>query len=324
MTRTARRRRRPADVDPPHAVTATVRDPTLSAGTRVLLAVFAPLALLEANQLYVLSTTTDRGFAWTVQPALTAAFLGAGYGAGVVLTVLSRRAGRWAEARIGYHTVLLFTLLTLAATLLHLDRFHLAADDTAPRTAAWAWVIVYVLVPPAMAAALRWQGRADPSPAGRPLGGGLTIALAVQGTALVGVGTALWTSHRLRSLWPWDLTPLTARAVGSWLVALGLAAALTLRDRDLDHLRAPAVTYATFGALQLGALLRFPDQLVWHRPSAWIYAVGVSSILVVGLVGVWRAAGHSSNRRQPDTMPNTAAAAARRRKVPIRGSSHSS
>ena len=46
---------------------------------RALLAVAAVLVFLAGTQLFVFSTRTARYFAWTIDPPMTAAFLGAHY-----------------------------------------------------------------------------------------------------------------------------------------------------------------------------------------------------------------------------------------------------
>ena len=85
------------------------------------------------------------------------------------------------------------------------------------------------------------------------------------------------------SLWPWTFTPLTARAVGAWLIAFGVGIALALRDRDLERLRLAAVAYAVFGALELVVLARYPDVVRWDSAAAWVYvALMVSTVLSAG------------------------------------------
>jgi hypothetical protein len=96
-------------------------------GTRTFLLVFAVLTLVATNQLFVLAAATSRWFAWTIQPPLTAAFLGAGYASGFLLVVLVLRTRLWVEARLTLVSVLVFASLSLVATLLHTDRFHFTA-----------------------------------------------------------------------------------------------------------------------------------------------------------------------------------------------------
>ncbi|NAZ74926.1 hypothetical protein GTQ99_05740 [Kineococcus sp. T13] len=258
------------------------------AGVRLLLVVFAVLTPVATTQLLVFSRRTAEGFAWTVQPPLTAAFLGAGYAAGFVLVVLSLRARTWGSARVGYVTVLVFALAALAATLLHLDRFHLAAAGAVPRAAAWGWLAVYVVVPVAMLAVLPGQLRApggDPR-SGPHLGRVLRTALGAHAVVLTAAGAALFTLPAARGLWPWTLTPLTARAVASWLLALGLAAVLVVVDDDLHRLQPAAATYVVLGVLQLAVLVRFREDVAWARTSPWVYLLAVLSVLALGTAGL--------------------------------------
>lgn len=266
---------------------ATAARPVL-AGLRVLLVAFAGLTVLGFAALWVASGRTAQLFAWTVEPPMTAAFLGAGYAAGTVLVVLTLRTRTWAEARVGVLTVLVFTALTLLATLVHRDRFHFAAGGGVARAAAWFWLAVYVVVPVAMAVLLVAQRRspgADP-PVRLPMPGWLAAALAAQGGALLAVGAALYAAPAsARWLWPWPLTPLTARAVAAWLIAFGLAAVLAVRERDLDRLRVPAAAYLGLGLLQLVTVARFADQVRWGSPAAQVYLVVLAAAVGTGAHG---------------------------------------
>src|SRR3954462_2049879 len=118
---------------------------------RALLVVFSVLTALAVGALYVLAERTDDYFAWTIQPALTAAFLGAGYAAGFVLVVLSLRDPVWAHSRVAVLTILVFVVLTTVATLIHIDRFHFmvefADSGCVAEAAAWSWLAVYIIVP---------------------------------------------------------------------------------------------------------------------------------------------------------------------------------
>ncbi len=58
---------------------ATDRFQPVAPLTRWLLVVIAILVFLAGIQLFVLSDATDRYFAWTIRPPLTAEFIGAGF-----------------------------------------------------------------------------------------------------------------------------------------------------------------------------------------------------------------------------------------------------
>ena len=258
----------------------------LTAGLRWMLLVACALVFIVGIQLFILSEQTERYFAWTVNPPLTAAFLGAAFWASGVLELLAARRPLWAFARIAVPAVLLFTSLTLVATLLHLDRFHL---DTA---FGWVWLAVYVAVPPIMLVLFVRQLRApggDP-PRRAPLDGRLRLVLGLQAALLLVVGAALFLAPQAAApFWPWMLTPLTARAVAAWLLALGLAAAHVIREGDWERGRVAMVAYAVLGALELVALARYAGAIDWSGPRAWIYLLFLLSILAVGAYG-WRAA----------------------------------
>jgi hypothetical protein len=275
----------------------------LGPAMRALLGVFCVLTALGTGALFVLATRTDRSFAWTIQPPLTAAFLGAGYAAGFVLVVLSLRDPVWAHSRVPVLTVLVFTALTLVASLVHLDRFHLQPEfaglPALARGAAWFWLAVYVLVPVGMVVAIVAQERApgtDPAPR-RPVPAALRGALGAESVVLLSTGTALFVAPATASaLWPWPLTPLTARVVAAWLVAFGLATALAAVAGDLDRLRTATVAYTVFGLAELVALARFPGTVAWGDPAAWAYVAVAVAVTVTGAVG-WRAAARPDGDR---------------------------
>ena len=274
----------------------------VSPGMRVLLVAFSALTVLGFVALDVLAPHTEQLFAWTIEPPATAAFFGSGYAAGTLLVVLTLRTRAWANARVAVLTVFVFTVLTLGATLLHLARFHFGSHELVARGAAWFWLTVYVVVPVAMAVLLVLQRRAlgaDP-PARLPMPGWVVVALAVQGTVMLSVGVALYVAPVTASpLWPWALTPLTARAIASWLIAFGLAAALAIQERDLGRLELPAAAYTTLGALQLDVVVRFADQIRWTSPAAGLYVAVLIAVVATGAYGWWAGFGHHRGRVTP-------------------------
>ena len=133
----------------------------MTRSVRTLLLVAAGLVLLAGIPLFVFPLRTADWFAWTVASPMTAVFLGASYWASAVLEVGGARARTWPQGRISVPAVMVFTTLTLVATLLHLPLFHLGADQAAQtRAVAWGWLVVYAVVPVAMLVLLVRQRRA--------------------------------------------------------------------------------------------------------------------------------------------------------------------
>jgi hypothetical protein len=121
--------------------------------------------------------------------------------------------------------------------------------------------------------------------------------LEAQSAVLTAVGVALVAvPNRVLDLWPWMLTPLTARAIGAWCVALGFAAGLAVHERDLSRLRTAAVTYVVFGLLQAVALVRYRDDVEWDRATAWLYVAVLAAITASGAYGWSRTRGVAEAR----------------------------
>src|SRR6202035_1490257 len=105
---------------------------------------------------------------------------------------------------------------------------------TTARLAAWAWLIIYILDPILVAAALLAQHRArgpDP-PRVRPFSISYRVAIGASSMISTGVGVALYVAPHAAAhdVWPWPLTPLTARAVAAWLVGAGIILAVMARE----------------------------------------------------------------------------------------------
>jgi hypothetical protein len=259
---------------------------------RWLLYVAAFLVFLAGLVLFVFPLQTDEFFAWTVNPPMTAVFLGAAYWSSAGLEVTGARSASWDSARLAVWPVFIFTALTLGVTLLHIDRFHLSSN-AAPtaQIATWAWLAIYALVPVAMLVISRMQIRSQgPAPksatVGRPvLPPALRLLLAAIAGVLLLYGVALLAVPTLAAAWwPWTLSDLTARAIGAWLVGLGWAAAQGQFSRDLRTVRPVALTSVAFVLLQALALLRYGGALTWPSPSAIGF---VTVLLAIGVAGGW-------------------------------------
>jgi hypothetical protein len=285
---------------------AAVADRVLPATRKVLVA-FAVLTLLATNQLLVVGSFTDRYFAWTISLRATSAFLGAAYAAGFLLSVLALRQHRWRDVRVPLVTVTVFTVLTLIPTVIHLHVVHLWNGGWGARVAAWVWLAIYVLVPVACLAVVLLQSRqpAVPTAVARPMPRWLTGIVAVQGLTLLGVGAVLFLGgarvHHLpegaMSFWPWRLMPLGAQVIGAWLLALAVAAALVIRQRDLDRLLVPAATYAAFGLFQLLVAIRYWTEVRPDYAWGWAYLAVLASIAAVGSYGCWAATRRGATSR---------------------------
>ena len=323
-------RRTGSDVQDGRPSPAPSRSPGTSAaaptrGVRLLLTAFCCLTAAAVVSLVVLADRTEVTFAWTIEPTVSAAFLGSGYGAGFVLSVLAVRSRDWWTVRVPFLTVLVFAWITTGATLYHLHRLHMQEPGAGPAAdaAAWLWLAVYAVVPVTMTVLLPRQPhlvrRADRGAPAVPLPRPLTVALVAEGLVLAAVGLALvgrsLSSHGLPGgsgtpgahgshahaihtghgavalapqadgLWPWTLAPLGAGVTAAWLLAFAVAVGLCVADGDLARLRIATAAYTAFGALELVNLLRFRDELAWSSPAAWAFVAMALAVTATGAAG---------------------------------------
>ena len=260
---------------------------------RRMLRLAAFLVTLLGISMYVLAETTDRTAAWTIQPLLTATFLGGAYFASLALEYLGSREREWASARIAVAGVVVFSFVMLGVTLLHLDRFHLGAElDASPRFFGWIWLITYIAVPPVFAWVwwLQINAPGDDPPRQAPMPDRVRTALQLYGSALMLAGIAMLAFPVAvgGAIWPWDLSPLTGRSTGAWLIGLGFVAAHMGREGDWLRGRGAAWGFVAFTLLQLAALVRFPGIVSFADWRTWLYLVTVGGLGLAGSIAIQR------------------------------------
>ena len=252
--------------------------------TRATLVLAAVLTTTAFVQLYVFSTETDRWFAWTIDEPMSAAVLGSFYLTSTVTVLFSLRPREWALARIAFPSIVVFIWGTLLVTVLHWDKFHFDDGPTSAKIAAWAWLVVYVVDPVLVTVVWIVQARRpgpDP-PAQRPLPAPYRGLLMAGTAAFTFLGAVLflapdWTAD----WWPWAITPLTARAMACWILALAVLFVTMLHDDDVDRVRPGSAPFVVLALLLLGALVRFWDHL--SGAGRWVYLVGLVGLALVSM-----------------------------------------
>jgi hypothetical protein len=270
-------------------MTSTNNIATTTVWMRSLLAIAGLLVLIIGLPLYLVPQNSDAYFSWSVSP-LSAAFLGGAYLSAAVIEFSAARKRIWANARIAVPAVFIFTVLTLFVTLGNANRYHFNAPGFVQSAGTWAWLVVYVVVPPIMLVVLAMQlfrGGSDPIrewpiPVSlRAVFGVGALALLVGGaTMLVDPGAASW-------MWPWHLTFVTGQAFGAWMIGFGVALGQMAWEADWRRVRPATAGVGVLGILQLVAVLRYPNDLDWATVQAWVYLVVLASFVALGVYG-WR------------------------------------
>ncbi|MDR6612903.1 hypothetical protein [Leifsonia sp. 1010] len=254
--------------------------------TRVVGAIIIPFLVAAFVLLYPLAETTDRLFAWTIRPPITAMLLGSAYAGGIVFFAHVVRPNRWHAVRHGFPAVLLFATLLAVATFLHWDRFHFG------HLSFIVWVTLYVTTPFLVLAAMivnRGEDSGAVEQQDAVLPGWVRILLALIGICSLAVGLVLFVAPQLAiAVWAWPLTPLTARVCGAILTLPGMVNLWMLGDARWSAFRQIFQAQLVALALMLLALLLRGGELLWSRPSAALLVWGlVGSFVVYAALYVW-------------------------------------
>ncbi|WP_411720890.1 hypothetical protein [Mycetocola sp.] len=215
--------------------------------------------------LYLFPADTERLFAWTIQPPLTAMVLASAYTGGIWFFVQVLRQGRWHRVRHGFPGALLFATLLGVATVLHWDRFHFG------HISFLTWATLYLITPILLLAVLVVNGRAD---RGRPdaidttIPWPVRILLAAFGVASLVTGLVLFLAPQVAvGSWAWDVTPLTARVVGTVLTLPGTVHLWLLLDSRWSAFRWMfQAQLVSLVFLNLAVALS-REQLLWANPA---------------------------------------------------------
>jgi hypothetical protein len=243
------------------------------------------LVLIATIQLFVLTSQTDRFFAWHIAEPLTAAADGAFYLSAAIILFSCARGRRWLDVRPVAWAVLTISTGKLAATLLHVSTFHFSHGVATARVAAWGWLVVYALVPVALVVLIASEHRTrGPLGARRRSSAPFVLVACSASGAMIALGVAMFAFPDLLARhWPWPLTALTAQDLGAWFAGVGVLGFLTAAAADAAATGTIWAGSVALSVLQGVALARYPGSVRWGSPGAWLY---VALFVVVGGLGI--------------------------------------
>ena len=235
-----------------------VQDDRILLQTRLVLVVVIPFLLLAFLILYVFPDLSGERFAWEIKPHMTAMFIGSGYLGGAYMFVFAIFGKHWHRVKAAFPPVTTFTIAMLIATILHWDRFDINHFPFQ------VWLVLYIITPFLVPYLWIKNRFADP---GTPEPDDLTVPAlakwAFLASGVIGVGMALFmfiSPESVIAIWPWKLTPLTARVLGGWFGLLGVGGLYASQDSRWSAWRMPMQSITFWGILILiGAFMNPTD-----------------------------------------------------------------
>ena len=249
---------------------------------KLLAAAVVPFLMLAFLILYFFPGSTGERFAWAIQPDMTAMFMGAGYIGGAWLFINTIFGQRWHKVAPGFPAVTTFASAMLLATVLHWQVFDVT------RLAALLWIGLYVAAP--LLVPLVWQNnRSVDSGAAEP-GGPKVPGIARWSLRLLGIMLSLFAiggfilPQWLIELWPWQLSPLTARIMSGWFALLGVGGLVISGESRWSGWKVGLQSIGLWQLLVLvAAFIRVDDYK--HAAINW-YTISVALVLI-GMAGLY-------------------------------------
>jgi hypothetical protein len=262
--------------------------------SRLVALVIIPFLLAAAIVLYFSGEAMGQRFAWDIQPPPTAFLVGSGYLGGAYFfsrVVIERR---WHRVAAGFLPVAAYTAVMLLATLVHWNRFD---PNHAPFL---VWLTLYIITPLALPLIWVLNRRTDPGTAGADdliiVAPALRRIMAVTGGLVVAGAVVLFLlPETFADIWPWTLSPLTARVLAGWHVLLGAGALALSAERRWSAWRIPLQSIGLWQALYLVNMLRPEAKLGSTGLFNWYVGYALVGLLAITLLYF------IMERRQPQT-----------------------
>jgi hypothetical protein len=235
--------------------------------TRWLAIAILPFLIAAWVILYLFPQNAAQWFAWPIQSAMSARLMASGYLAGAYFFFHAAAGKSWRPVRNGFLPVALFAALMGLTTLLHWSRF------TPGHPAFITWAVLYFTTPFLIVAAWLSNRCGFAVTAERhdvPVPVWARRSLGALGCAmLIAVLSFYIDPQSLIQLWPWVLTPLTARAIlGFFFLPAVTKIALAFDpDWNAHRLIIQGQVFA-LALILLGAAFSRAD---FTRPGGWVF-----------------------------------------------------
>jgi hypothetical protein len=267
----------------------TVQGTPIAWPLRVWLAIEVLFGVGAVLAIGLFPADTQTNFAWPILPVVMASVLGGFYITSAPLFLFPLFARRWENIRVMILPATLFTFVQLVVTFLHWDKFSVG---TVP---FYVWFASYLLPPPIFLAMFAWQqwraARVTVTP-GRPLEPVARWLLIFLGAYVtLGAIAVFIFPDLLIAIFPWKLTPLTARSLCGWLLAVSTLLLSMAVENDRTRVRLATPMLILILPALLLQMVRYYNEVNWLNPALWLSMVLFGLIGLCGLylaIGSWR------------------------------------
>jgi hypothetical protein len=259
-----------------------IREDCIYRATKWLAAFIIPFLVVAFALLFFWPNNTDKTFAWTIKPSMTPMMLASAYIGGVYYFVGVLLEKQWHHIKAGLLPVTAFASILSVATLLHWDRFNHS------HISFYTWTALYLTTPPLVLATWLRNRRQDPGttdPDDKTLPVYLRWVMGVVGvfTTLVSLILFLQPGWMI-AVWPWQLTPLTARVIGAMFSLPGLVGLGVAFDSRWSSARLILQAQAFSILFILISAIRAWGDFDHANPIAYLFVGGLAALLVVLIV----------------------------------------
>ncbi|HEX6108146.1 MAG TPA: hypothetical protein VFZ02_01940 [Ktedonobacteraceae bacterium] len=265
-----------------HVRGTRVRNDRILPETRWLALLIIPFLIAAFILLFIWPNDTDKLFAWTIKPAMTPMMLAATYVGGIYFFTRVFLAKQWHLVKLGFLPVTVFASLLGIATLLHWDRFNHS------HISFYTWALLYFTTPFLVFAVWLRNRMTDPGsaePGEMIIPPVIRLFIGVIGVITLAVGLLLFLQPLLMiRIWPWLLTPLTARVVGAMFALPGVVGLGIALEPRWSAARIILEAQALSIAMILIATARAWSDFNQSNPLTWFFVGGLSFLLVALVV----------------------------------------